>query len=116
MSHGAGGSGIAIIFKITILSVVILVLIVVLVLLIGWWHGKRQEKPGIGDIDWDEERRILEAIAAEKKAKRLAEQAARMNPAGRKKMAECEFTDPMENWNREELGDEESVPDDEDPD
>jgi hypothetical protein len=117
MNPGAGGTNIEVIFKVTVLSVVILVLVVVLLLAFGWLRGKREENPGIGDINWDEEKRILEALAAEKKAKRAAEKAAAKNPPQVKSAADdYEIPDPLEGWNDDEAlrGDGSNISDDED--
>jgi len=103
MGQGASASHVANIFRITVLSVVILVLVVVLVLIVGWWRGKRTEKSSLGDVNWDKERELLAAIAAQKKAQREAEKPPAKNPPSMKPIDDnYEIPDPLEGWVDEE--------------
>ena len=58
------------VYKLIILSVVIIIMIVVLTLAVGWARSRREQgSEGLG-VDWEEEKKKLEVLAAEKKAKR----------------------------------------------
>lgn len=63
-----------------VLSVLIIVPIMLLTLILAWVRSKRDENSKVVDVDWDEERKKLEALAAEKLAKRQADERAASAP------------------------------------
>ncbi len=56
--------------RLVILSGIVIFVVVVLTLVLAWAKSKREAGSGIKDIDWDQERKVLEALAREKKAMR----------------------------------------------
>ena len=58
------------VYKLIILSVVIITVMIVLTLVVGWARSRREQGSGSSGVNWEEEKKKLEVLAAEKKAKR----------------------------------------------
>jgi hypothetical protein len=79
MDNAAEASNLSSVFRIVILNVVVILLLIILVVVFGWLRGKRKDEATLGDVDWDEEKKKLLALAAEKRAKREIETKAQVD-------------------------------------